>query len=148
MSTLGSVFKSETARIARKEIRAEVLGLRKATTQYRRDIASLKRRVQSLEQLVKRLGRAGSGRRAPEVSDETSATAFRFSAKGFAAHRERLGLSAADFALLLGVSGQSVYKWEDGKARPRARQLPAIAAIRALSKKQALAQLETLRQSQ
>ena len=47
-------------------------------------------------------------------------------------------------ALLLGVSGQSVYKWEDGKARPRASQLPAIASVRSMGKKQVAAKLAKL----
>jgi hypothetical protein len=29
--------------------------------------------------------------------------------------------------LLIGASAQSVYNWEEGKARPRAQHLPAIA---------------------
>src|SRR5436190_2968396 len=40
-------------------------------------------------------------------------------------HRARL--SAAECALLLGASGQSVYNWEQGKARPQAKHLAAIA---------------------
>ena len=70
---------------------------------------------------------------------------FRFSAKGLASHRKRLGLSAHDCGILLGASGQSIYKWEDGKARPRAKHLPAIAALRTLGKKQAEALLESRR---
>ncbi len=53
-------------------------------------------------------------------------------------------LLAADVARLLGVSGQSIYKWEDGKARPRASQLPAISTLRGMSKKQAAAKLAEL----
>jgi DNA-binding transcriptional regulator YiaG len=56
-------------------------------------------------------------------------------------------LSAADFATLLGVSGQSVYKWEHGESRPRARQLEAIAAVRGIGKREAAARLDKLRQS-
>ena len=47
-------------------------------------------------------------------------------------------------ARLLGVSGQSVYKWELGKARPRARQLEAIAALRGVGKREVNARLEAL----
>ena len=50
----------------------------------------------------------------------------------------------ADFATLLGVSGQSVYKWEHGEARPRARQLEAIAELRGIGKREAAARLEKL----
>ena len=54
--------------------------------------------------------------------------------------------SAADFATLLGVSGQSVYKWEHGEARPRARQLEAIAALRGIGKREAAARLEKMQE--
>jgi DNA-binding XRE family transcriptional regulator len=38
---------------------------------------------------------------------------------------------------LIGVSAQSVYQWDAEKSRPRASQLPAIAAARKLTKKEA-----------
>jgi DNA-binding transcriptional regulator YiaG len=43
--------------------------------------------------------------------------------------------------ILLGVSAQTVYHWEAGKSRPRQQQLIAIAALRKLGKRKALAQL-------
>jgi len=43
------------------------------------------------------------------------------------------------------ASSQSVYNWEQGKARPLARHLPAIAALKGMGKRQAAAQLEALR---
>jgi DNA-binding transcriptional regulator YiaG len=45
---------------------------------------------------------------------------------------------------LLGCSGQSVYKWEDGKVRPRANNMPAIAAVRKMGKRVARAKLAEL----
>lgn len=65
----------------------------------------------------------------------------RFSAKGLASHRKRLGLSGAEFARLVGVSTQSLYNWEQEKSRPREEQLRAIVALRGLTKKEALARL-------
>ncbi len=58
--------------------------------------------------------------------------------------RQKLGLSAKDMGTLLGASGLSVYKWESGKVKPRAKQLPAIAALRGIGKKEALARLESI----
>ena len=55
MTNLASAIKTETARLARKEIRVELQSLRKTSTQYRSDIAALKRRIQTLEQQVKRV---------------------------------------------------------------------------------------------
>lgn len=145
MTNLASAIKTETARLARKEIRREVQSLRKTAAHYRSDIAALKRRIQTLEQQVKRVAKGLPGRRPAVVVDDGQPAALRFSAKGFASQRRRLGLSAAQTGMLLGVSDQSVYKWEEGRARPRARHLPAIAALRTPSKKQAATHLETLR---
>ncbi|MES2784671.1 MAG: hypothetical protein V4684_04350, partial [Pseudomonadota bacterium] len=69
---------------------------------------------------------------------------LRFRASGFAALRQKLGLAAKDMGTLLGASGLSVYKWESGKVKPRAKQLPAIAALRGIGKKEALARLESI----
>jgi len=139
MPNIASILKSEIARVARKEIRGETQQLKKAVAGYRSQIAALKRRAHALEQQLRGLGRRGGGKRAAAEVDDEPMASFRFSAKGLASHRKRLGLSAHDCGVLLGASGQSVYKWEDGKARPRAKHLPAIAALRTLGRKQAAA---------
>jgi len=140
MPNIGSVLKSEMSRVARKELRGETAALRKSVSQYRTQIADLKRRLQALEQQVKRMGKAAE-RAAPPPARPESNGRIRFSAKGFAAQRQRLGLSAAALAKLLGVSALSVYKWESGKTRPRARQLEAIAGLRGMGKREATARL-------
>jgi DNA-binding transcriptional regulator YiaG len=147
MPNIAVVLKEEIARLARKELRAQTQELKKASAQYRTHIASLRKRVETLERQLKRANR-GAARGAPAAaaeSDEES-TSRRFSATRLAAQRQKLGLSAADFATLLGVSGQSVYKWEHGESRPRARQLEAIAALRGIGKREAAQRLEQLRQ--
>jgi DNA-binding transcriptional regulator YiaG len=63
-------------------------------------------------------------------------------AKGLKSHRARLGLSAADFGKLVGVSGKSVYAWESGSSAPRRAQLARIAAVRALGKREAARHLK------
>jgi DNA-binding transcriptional regulator YiaG len=139
MPNIGTVLKSEISRVSRKEVRGETQALKKSITQYRSQIADLKRRMHALEQQVKRLGKGS----APAAADEGDAGGqLRFSAKGLAAQRRRLGLSAASVARLLGVSALSVYKWESGKTRPRARQIEAIAALRGMGKREALKRLE------
>jgi DNA-binding transcriptional regulator YiaG len=146
MPNIASLLKSEIARVARKEVRGETLHLKKAVSTYRSEIAQLKRRAQALEQQLRRLSkRAGKAEPRANGHDEASEQPFRFSAKGLASHRKRLGLSAHDCGLLLGASGQSVYKWEEGEVRPRAKHMPAIAALRGMGKKEATARLEALR---
>jgi DNA-binding transcriptional regulator YiaG len=147
MPNIAVVLKEEIARLARKEVRAQTQEFKKASAQYRTHIAALRKRVETLERQLKRAGKAAG--RAPAAAEETGddATSRRFSAARLAAQRQKLGLSAADFATLLGVSGQSVYKWEHGESRPRARQLEAIAAVRGIGKREAAARLAKLQES-
>lgn len=142
MPNIATILKAEIARVARKEVRGELQSLKKATASYRTEIARLKRRAQALEQQVKRLGKSRGKAAAPDTEDSTPN--LRFSAKGLAAQRHRLGLSAEACGALIGATGQSVYKWESGKIRPRARHLPAIAALRKMGKREAAARLEAL----
>jgi DNA-binding transcriptional regulator YiaG len=135
MPNIASVLKSEITRIARKEIRAEIDGLKKSVSGHRTEIATLKRRSQSLEQELKRLQKSML-KPEPLPIEKTDKT-LRFSAKGLASQRQRLGLSADAVGILVGASGQSVYNWEAGKARPRANHWAAISALRGLSKTQA-----------
>lgn len=140
MPNIGSVLKSEISRVSRREVRGETLALRKSVSQYRAQIADLKRRMQALEQQVRRLGKVATKMAAPQEMAEP-ASGLRFSAKGLAAQRKRLGLSAAAVARLLGVSALSVYKWESGKTRPRAKQIEAIATLRGMGRREAARRL-------
>jgi DNA-binding transcriptional regulator YiaG len=142
MPNLATALKGEIARVARKELRGELETLRKSVTQYRSEIASLKRRLAALEQQTKRLGKV-TAKALPAAAEEEEEVKLRFRADGFATLRQKLGLSAEAMGKLLGVSGQSVYKWEAGKAHPRASQLQAIAAVRKLGKREAMARLAT-----
>ena len=137
MPNIATALKQEISRIARREIRGETTGLKKAATTYRSEIAALNRRAQALEQQVRRLTKS---KRLTESNAEAPAN-IRFSAKGLASQRKRLGLSATDAGLLVGASSQSIYNWEQGKARPLARHLPAIAALRGMGKRAVAARL-------
>jgi DNA-binding transcriptional regulator YiaG len=144
MPNIASALKSEITRLARKEIKSETTQLKRAVGEYRSQIAALKRRAHALEQQLRSLDKlSAKASRGPREETNEEVQGFRFSAKGLASHRKRLGLSAAECGFLLGASGQSIYKWEDGKVRPRAKHMPAIAALRTVSRKQAAEILAT-----
>ena len=151
MPNIASVFKAEITRLARKELRETSDALKKTVAAQRSDIASLKRRINALEASVKRLAKgAGTDQArarpaAPGETDRSESTGLRFRAKGMAANRKRLGLSAADFGLLVGATGQSIYAWEAGKAKPRPAALAAIAALRGVGKREVEARLASLK---
>lgn len=133
MPNIASLLITEMARIARKVVRADTEVLKKAVSNYRSELAALKRRAETLERQLRQANKARTSATPPKSENEHSG--FRFSPKGLASHRKRLGLSANDMGKLLGASGQSVYKWESGEARPRAANMPGIAAVRSLGRR-------------
>ena len=123
--------------MARKEVRAETLSLKKAVGVYRAEIAALKRRTQALELELRRLSKARE-KAAPVETQAQPGKKLRFTAKGLVLQRRRLGLSAQECGLPAGTSGQSIYNWGAGQyLHPQARHMPAVAALRTLGKKQA-----------
>ncbi|MCC8363612.1 helix-turn-helix domain-containing protein [Lysobacter sp. A6] len=140
MANIATLLKSEITRLARKEVKAQIEALRKSGASYRRDIAALKRQVTDIQRQLAVATRS-SKRAAP--SESTESAKVRFSAKGLKSHRAKLGLSAGDYGRLAGVSGQSVYGWETGKTMPRASQVAALAALRGLGKREAMALLKS-----
>ena len=143
MTNFTSVLKSEIARVARREVRAEIESLKKASTQYRSAIAQLRREVAALHKALRQASRpaARAARAGAPESADGDARALRFSATRLAAHRAKLGLSAALYGQLVGMSGATIYLWEQGRARPKPEQLQRLAAVRSLSRSAALAQL-------
>ena len=141
MSTFANQLKSEISRLAKKEVRSETQALKKASAQYRGEIAALKRRIAGLEAQIKKQSKGAGRVKSVESTEEEVGTAFRFRVAGFAALRKKLGVSAAEMGKLLGVSAQSVYHWETGKTKPRASQLAAIAAVRKMGKREVGAKL-------
>ena len=58
--------------------------------------------------------------------------------------RERLGLSADNYGKLVGVSGLSIYNWEQEKARPRESSIAALMSVKGIGKREAAKRLEDL----
>ncbi|PZQ77860.1 MAG: hypothetical protein DI563_02145 [Variovorax paradoxus] len=143
MTNIASALKAEIARVARKEIRAEIEGLKKASAQQRTVIAQLRRELALLQKALKEgqrlaaaqaraAGRASSSSE-PVGSIEDDGTPRRFSAKRLAAHRTKLGLSAADYGKLVAISGATIYNWEQGKTRPSPEQVQALGLVKLMS---------------
>ena len=143
MANLANVLKDEIRRLARKEIREQMGSTVKASAQFRREIAALKRQVEQQARQIAFL-EAQEKRRLTEEPKEEVAENARFSASGLKSHRKRLGLSAADFAKLVGVTAQTIYLWENGETRPRAKQLAALVDVRGIGKREAQKRLEML----
>ena len=134
MANIATVLRSEIARVARRAVRTETEQLKKSASQYRGQIAELKRQVAGLQTQVTHLSKA-NGKTQP-VAAPVDASTVRFSPDKLKKHRERLELSAEKFAKLFGVTGQTVRNWEAG-TRPDMQYLVRIAQLRRLTKRHA-----------
>lgn len=145
MPNIASILKAEISRVARKEVRAEIETLKKASVAHRSSIAELRRQVHALEKELRRTAQDAtrSAVAADPGHDTATGVKRRFSATRLAGHRAKLGLSAATYGQLVGVSGQTIYHWEQGKARPRAAQLENLAAVRDLGAREIAQRLAT-----
>ena len=140
MPNIAAVLKEEIRRLAKKEIKAQVGTTKQAVAKYRSEIANLKRSLSQQEREIKLLKKQQGQ---PQTQEEPSEN-LRFSARSVKSQRSRLGLSAADYGKLVGVSGLTIYNWEHEKSRPRKAQLAALVAVRGIGKKEALLKLAEL----
>lgn len=147
MPNIASILKSEITRVARKEVRVEIEALRKAGAAQRTALAALKREVADLR---KELRDVRKPQRAAAVNLDTPVEGEvqrRFSASRLQAHRQKLGLSAAEYGSLVGLSGQSIYNYEQGKARPPADMVAKLSRLKELGKTEITARLEAAKQT-
>jgi DNA-binding transcriptional regulator YiaG len=145
MPSLAVALKEEIRRLARKEIRQQTGSTSQTVARYRREIAQLKRQTRELGKKIAFLEAQERKRiQAPEPTQEANGAA-RFSARSVKSQRRKTGLSAADYARLVGVSALTIYNWEQGKSRPRNEQQAALVALRGIGKREAHAKLELLK---
>lgn len=146
MPNVATVLRQEIQRLARKEVRTQTGALKKHVAEQRRTIAALKRELTDIKRnqgfLVKRETRRLEKAQTHAAPEE--AEGVRFSPKWLASDRKRLGISAKDYARLVGVSMLTIYNWEKGKSKPRAKQIAAWAKMRGIGKREALKRLELL----
>ncbi|MBN2215761.1 MAG: helix-turn-helix domain-containing protein [Pirellulales bacterium] len=144
MPNVAAILKAEICRLAKKEVKAQVGSTKQAVARYRSEIAALKQTLSQQEQEIKRLQKQMQ-REGQAAAKEEPSEGVRFSARSVKAQRSRLGLSAADYGKLVGVSGLTIYSWEKGNSRPRQAQLEAFVAVRGIGKREALAKLAALK---
>ena len=146
MPNIAKILKDELSRVSRRETKKALASATRPAAGLRRTTADLKRRVARLEKELaavrKALGRAqGTGAAAPEPA----ATA-RVTARSVRSLRRRLRLSGQEFARLLGITAQVVYKWEkaSGALRMRAATRSAVLAARGFGAREAKRRLEAM----
>ncbi|MFH1567636.1 MAG: helix-turn-helix domain-containing protein [Gemmatimonadota bacterium] len=135
MPNIGQVLRDEIMRLARKEVRAQVEALRQQVRGLRETVKGQQAILQKVEKaLDKMVDQSSSGARAslyaPAPADE--ATRLRVTPASVRRHRLRLNLSQAELGQLLGVSTNSIVRWEAGTSHPRAQHRTALVRLRDL----------------
>ena len=143
MTNITAPLKSEIIKLARKELSNQVRGMKKVSLDNKRDIASLKQMLTTLQQQVER-GNGTVAEKSTRHSGSEYRPRVRFTPNGLSSERRRLGLSADDYGKLVGVSGQSIFNWEHEVVRPRKNHVRRIATVRGIAKKEARARLAKL----
>jgi DNA-binding transcriptional regulator YiaG len=136
---IAPILKEEIRRRAKLEVKAHTSSIKAAVAECRREIATLKRLVQTQQREIAFLKAKCLGQSQRKQEDEIQGV--RYSARSVKAQRKRLKLSAADFGKLVGVSGVTVYHWEKGTVRPKNKRLAAFVAVRQMGRREALAKL-------
>ena len=122
MNNIMSALKSEISRLAKKEAKAVVSPVKRASSTYRTLIAGLRKQLDALQKEVSSLKRAMP--KADKVLEAKTEPEGRFwmTGQGVKAMRKRLGLTQKAFAGLAGVSSQAVVNWEAHKGKINLRK--------------------------
>ena len=136
MGKVETVLKAEIARLSRRETR-------RLMTKHVEDLRRLRRRVAELKTEVCALKTARVEeqaktkiRAATETAPGEQSTSVRMTPRLIRALRNRLGISQAALAKLVGVSTVAVGQWEAGRSRPRAASKTRIAALRSVGRRE------------
>jgi DNA-binding transcriptional regulator YiaG len=148
MSNIAKVFREEILRLAKRQAKAEVSGVKRDSARLKKSVAELRRQVAALNrtcsELLKKITPVVTTK---EIEDATEhAVKLRPTATSLKKLRARLGLTQAQFGQLLGVSGQAVVQWASREGRVRMRQttLAALARIQTIGKREALRRLAAM----
>ena len=130
MPNIAKVLREEIQRLTRKEVKAAIAGLKKDNATLKRTVADHKRRLIQLERDHKRLLTQAKKlwKTSAKPSDDEIEKA-RITAKMIKSVRDRLGLSQAGLAEILGVAPNTVLLWEQKEGRLTFRNPETKAAI-------------------
>jgi len=124
-------------RAIQRECRANCEPLRKKVRELEQEVARLRAAVRSLQQ------RRGQPSPAPVEAPpwlgkvaEDEVRRARLSPEAIKRLRAGLGVTQAQLAALIGVTGPAIAQWEGGTSEPRERNRAALVALRKLGRRE------------
>ena len=137
MANIAKVMREEIARGVSKAMRGT--GLPGEVKKLSGRVSRLEKRLEALEA---RMARAVASPASPRARGRADGRKLRFSPGILKGVREKIGVTQQELAKLLGVSGNAVWQWEAGRARPRLKHLEEMRKLRTIGKREAKKRLK------
>lgn len=139
MPNIALVLKQEVSRIARKEVRQECASLQTQIRNLRDTVNKQKKTIEKLEKTISRLDgqipKSSKPIQAP-IEAEEGKVRVRMSAASIKRIRDKFAVSQAQMGQLLGVSTNTIVRWEAGSSTPRDRYKLLLAELRGIGKRE------------
>jgi len=133
MGKMEGTIKSEILRLAKREVRAAFLPLRREVWGMRLKLSALSKGFAALNRQAKEL-RQGKARPKLEASPE-EVKASRLTPERIRNLRKKKGISQRELGILTGATTGAVLLWEKGKFKPTGDKKAALVALRKVTKR-------------
>ncbi len=137
MGKLESTIKSEIQRLAKQEVRATFVPLRKEVWIMKLKLSNLLKEFTVLDRLAKEISKSKSTELILEATPE-EVKASRITPDRIRGLRKKLGISMRELGVLTGTSVGAVLSWEKGKFRPKGEKKAALVALRKVRKREVM----------
>jgi DNA-binding transcriptional regulator YiaG len=135
MGKVESILKSEIMRLAKREMRAAFLPLKKEVWKMKIRLSGLAKSFASVERQAKEQMRREESQKLKLEGNLEEAKISRFTPERIRGFRQKLGISQRELALLTGVTLGAVGSWEKGKFRPTLAKKSILVALRKMGKR-------------
>jgi DNA-binding transcriptional regulator YiaG len=137
LAKIEMAIKDAIARGARKQVRAAATPLRRDVRRLRQALREVRAQLAGLREVAARWTASHAGREWQPAVSEEEARAARLSPSLIRKLRQRLALSQAAVARLVGVSPAAVVQWERGRATPAGKNRAALVGLLRLGRREA-----------
>lgn len=142
MPDVAHVLKQEITRLARKEVKAAFDPLKDQLKDLAGELKKQQKALDSLQKTLQAQASQDQTASSPQPAEPNSRP--RLTPQSIKRHRLRLKLSQGDLGRLLGVSTNTIVRWEAGSSKPRATHRESLIELRDIGIRQAKAQLQAL----
>jgi len=136
MGKLESTIKSEIHRLAKREVRATFLPIRREVWSMKLKLSNLIRNFTVVGRVIKEHAKQYKENKLNLEASPEEVKASRLTPESIQNLRKKLGISQRELGILIGVTIGAVAMWEKGKFRPKGDKKAALVGLRKLRKRE------------